>query len=220
MTRSITPMHLVVMAALTHTERGVSGSGTAVRDAESRAALMRLTLLADLVGLVEVHHARLDALHRLLDVVVDAVEDGALLYDQHVELAEEGRQLVDGLRHLDDFLHAVLALLLDLRQRVLLLVVQRRVGVHDALHHRVQLARLAPGRSRTRLSGLLGLLQPQTYRAHTHRAEGQTQVRGQGRAVSGCTACAGGEWVSWSATSAADCRGTPSARGGMSCSAC
>lgn len=54
--------------------------------------------------------ALFDFLESELDVVIDAVEDGALLDDQHRELTKELGEFADGAGNLDDLLVAFVLL--------------------------------------------------------------------------------------------------------------
>ena len=64
-------------------------------DAQHRARALLI-----LVRLVELGYRHADLVGRLLDVVVDAVEDGALVDDEDLDLLEDLGELGDILRHL------------------------------------------------------------------------------------------------------------------------
>jgi hypothetical protein len=60
--------------------------------------------LGVLIGDAQLFDAGLDLLHGLFDVVIDAVENCALLDHEHTQLSENGGQFIDALCDVNDLL--------------------------------------------------------------------------------------------------------------------
>ncbi len=76
------------------------------RRSQHEYAMHSLVLLAEVIRLTQLHHTLLHVQHALVHGIVNAVQDGALLYDEAVELVEHGGQLVDTFGNANDFLPA------------------------------------------------------------------------------------------------------------------
>mmetsp|Transcript_22737 Transcript_22737/g.63449 ORF Transcript_22737/g.63449 Transcript_22737/m.63449 type:complete len:435 (+) Transcript_22737:195-1499(+) len=71
---------------------------------ETEYALLGPCILLGLLRLLQLLNARLGMLHDRLHVVIDTIQDGALIDDEHREFLEDGPELLDGLRDLGNLL--------------------------------------------------------------------------------------------------------------------
>src|SRR4051794_25256142 len=92
---------VVVIAAAAGLESGIADDEHSDEDDDEdnqyEHALDRARLFAVLIGLFQLFSAGLDFDECLFDVIIDTVQNGPLLDDEHAQLSEDLRQFIDGL---------------------------------------------------------------------------------------------------------------------------